>query len=152
MKTVRILAPVVIIILLSIMVFMLSCGGGGTGSSLEGTWTLTTTPDPGNPAFGNGTYILTLIESSTQLEMDLYFGEGTIEGVPYNFRVQSHWDTDIEGNKYYLFLSEEAEVNPINNKIKCYSPEYTVSSVSGQYRGEGTYSNYTTGTFHSIKQ
>ena len=150
MKSVRILAPVVMLILLSMVVSMLSCGGGATGSSLEGTWTLTTTPDE-DTAFGNGSYTLALIESSTELKMDFYSGEGMIEDVPHVFRVQIKYELDVDGNKYYLIINKEGE-DPLEHRIKCYSSDYTSSAASGQYKGEGTYSIYGTGTFNTLKQ
>ena len=151
MKTARIIAAVVVLIFLSMVISMLSCGGGGSSNSLEGTWTLTTTSNSLDHV-GNGNYTLTFIDSSEQLQMDFYSGEGLIEDEPYIFRVQVKYEHDIDGNIYYLFMSRTDEAYPSTNKIECSSPDNTISSASGQYIGEGTYWTYGTGTFNTMRQ
>jgi len=153
MKSTRVIAPVVILMLLSIVVSMLSCGQSANISQLEGTWTISTIPDGGNTAFGNGTYTLILNISSPELKLDSYAGEGFIDGVPYKFSVWVKYEADEDGNDYYLFIYQDGE-SLYDDSFECYGTFNRTGSgsASGQYIGKGNYVLYDTGSFNTVRQ
>ena len=151
MKSTRIVLPIVVATLLVISVALLSCGGGGNAVFLDGTWTLTTIPNDPNPAFGNGTYELTLNLSSEELGLDAYSGDGTIDGEPYKFSVWIKYEADVDGNDYYMFIYKDGE-SLYDNSLECYGLRAYNTAAGGQYLGNGTYASYGTGTFSTTKQ
>jgi hypothetical protein len=151
MKLKRILLPTVVATLLIISMALLSCGGGGGYTNMEGTWTITTTPGEANPEFGNGTYELTLIVSSDELKRDLYSGDGTIDGEPYKFSVTVKHEADLDGNDYYMFIYKDGE-SLSEDSLECYGLRTYNTAASGPYLGNGTYASYGTGTFSTLKQ
>ncbi|MCK4925131.1 MAG: hypothetical protein KAS61_09160, partial [Spirochaetes bacterium] len=130
---------------------MLSCGGGGGGAQLDGTWTLITTPDNPPLAVGDGPYTVTFSWYYEQEDIEYYAGSGIIGEEDYKISISKKFQTDQDGYNYYLFLYKEGE-SIDENSIKCYGILSGTTSASGQYEGQGTYENYGTGTFNTMKQ
>jgi hypothetical protein len=153
MKIAHILVPIVMLMSIVMVVSILSCGGGGGSAQLEGTWTLTTTPENDYPAVGDGTYTVTLSWYYEQANIEYYSGSGVIGEEDYKISISRKFQTDQDGNDYYLFLYQEGESLELDS-IKCYGILSGTTSASGQYigRGEGTYAINGTGTFNTIKQ
>ena len=153
MKSTRVIAPVVILMLLSIVVSTLSCGQSANISQLEGTWTIVTNPVSGI-AFGNGTYTLTFHQPLPEFGYDIYSGDGLINNNPYKFSVLVWYEADEDGNDYYLNIYKDGEI-PKDNSLECYGTLNRAGSgsASGQYTGgEGNYALYESGTFVTTRQ
>jgi hypothetical protein len=150
MKSTRILVPSVILMSIVMVVSILSCGGGSS-AAMEGTWTLTTIQDNPYPPVGDGTYTITLTGSTPQLEIDYYSGDGVIGGVNYKVNISRKYETDSDGNDYYLFLYQDGQ-SLNDDSIKFYGRMNNLTSASGRYESKGANASYGTGIFSTMKQ
>jgi len=131
----------------------ISCGGTG-GLDLAGTWTLTT-DNISDEDVGDGTYTISLVAESPELEILFYSGEAemSVNGTPASYRISVEQRYGGSGgNKFFLYLCEDLSTK-FEQSIRMEGTLSGSSSASGTYEGIGTeYEKYGTGTFVTTKQ
>jgi hypothetical protein len=121
---------------------------------LDGTWTLNTENISGEDV-GDGTYTISLVAESPELEIIFYSGEAemSVNGTPtsFNISVEQRYGSS-SGSTFYLYLCDDLS-KKFEQSIRMEGDLSDSSSASGTYEGIGTeYEKYGTGTFVASKQ
>jgi hypothetical protein len=149
----RLVVCTVMLLVLALSV-LISCGGTG-GQDISGTWTLTTNRYTGDEEVGDGTFTISFVSESTELERTFYSGEAEMStnGTPTTYRVsveQRYGESG--GSGFYLYLCDDLS-NKFAQSIRMEGTLSGSSSASGTYEGIGTeYEKFGTGDFVATKQ
>ena len=139
MRSARILAPVIILVIMVTALSMQSCGGD-VSSKLDGTWDLVTSKEPGTEDVWNGTYTieLTSVFPINDLTYEFYRGEILWETEPFIIRVERR--KGVEAGEYdYILNIYRGDEDFADNSIKMLGYMSGYSNASGSYIGVGTY-------------